>query len=66
MPKSNKTVKHDGRQFQQKVCTKFKIGNRKTGISASLMSSSDLQKVIEDSNRKKFHNKARQVLALRA
>ena len=66
MPKSNKVVKHDGRQFKQKVATKFKIGNRKTGTAANLMSTSQLQAVLEDTNRKKFHNKARQVLANRA
>jgi len=66
MPKSNKVVKHDGRQFKQKVATKFKIGNRKTGTCANLMSKADLEKVLEDNGRKKFHNKARQVLAKRA
>ena len=65
MPKSNKVVKHDGRQFKQRVATKFKIGNRKTGTSANLMSTADLEKVLEDKNKKKFHNKVRAVLAKR-
>ena len=66
MPKSNKVIKKDGRHFTQKVATKFKIGNRKTGTAANLMSTAQLEAVLEDSNRKKYHNKARQVLATRA
>ena len=66
MPKSNKIVKRDGRQYKEKASTKFKIGNRKTGTSANLMSVAALEAVLKDSNRKKFHGKARQVLAMRA
>lgn len=66
MPKSRKVVKHDGRIFRMKVSTKFLIGNRKTGVSANLMSNSALEAVMVDKNKTKFHNKARQVLATRA
>jgi len=66
MPKSRKVTKKDGVIHKQDVATKFKIGNRKTGTAAHLMSTAQLEAVIEDDNRKKFHNKARQVLAKRA
>ncbi len=66
MPKSRKVTKKDGIVHRQDVATKFRIGNRKTGICANLMSNADLEKVLVDKNRKKFHNKARQVLATRA
>ena len=66
MPKSRKVTKKDGIVHKQNVATKFLIGNRKTGMSANLMSNSALEAVIADKNRKKFHNKARQVLAIRA
>ena len=65
MPKSRKSDKRDGRVFKSNVPTKFKIGNRKTGKSAMLMSVKELEAVLEDSNKKKFHNKARAALALR-
>lgn len=66
MPKSRKVTKKDGIIHKQNVATKLLIGNRKTGRSANLMSKAELEAVISDKNRKKFHNKARQVLAKRA
>ncbi len=66
MPKSNRIVKIENRLIKIITPTKFKIGNRKTGKSANLMSNSALKSVLEDATRSKWHNNARAVLTLRA
>lgn len=67
MPKTNKVVKIDNRRIKVKAsAVKFRIGNRKGGVSGMLMSNSALEAVIADSSRSKWHTNAQAVLALRA
>lgn len=66
MPKSVRKVKNrDGYWERIKVATKHRIGTRKNGKSANLMSCEELDKVLLDKNLAKYHNKARAVLANR-
>lgn len=65
MPKSVKKVKV-GQEWQRvTVATKHRIGTRKGGKSANLMSSQELYDVIDNKNMAKHHNKARAVLVNR-
>jgi len=65
MPKSTKVTKHDGAIHRQKVSMKLRIGTRKSGKSAVAMSTEELQAVLESSDKRKWHTKARTVLATR-
>jgi hypothetical protein len=65
MPKSVKKVKDGNIWRREVVATKFRIGTRKSGKSAHLMSNEDLEAVLADKNKSKWHNSARAVLALR-
>ena len=65
MPKNRKVVKHDGVSTIQNVASKLMIGTRKSGTSASLMSTERLLKVLEDNNLKRYWNNARTVLMKR-
>ncbi len=62
MPKANKVEKRDGRTFKVKVCTKLRIGTRKAGKSALLMTKDELLKVLEDKGKKRYHAKAKAAL----
>ncbi len=62
MPKNRKRTKIDNRFVISKNPTKLKIGTRKSGSSANLMSSAALLGVLEDSSKTKWHNSARSVL----
>ena len=59
MPKKrdNKTKRHTVR--------KFRIGNAKGGRSAHSMSNEELLNILDDSNKKRYRNNAKRVLALR-
>ena len=66
MPKQKKTWKDaSGAIHKQKVCTKFRIGTRKSGKSALLMSDEELLAVLDDKNKKRYHAKALTVLGKR-
>ena len=65
MPKNNKTTKHDGRLFKQRVPATLRIGTRKGGTSAHRMSNEALRDVLVNKAQSKGHANARTVLALR-
>ena len=58
-------MKKDGKVFKLKTPSKFRIGNRKSTASALRMTNDELHAVLADSNKKRDHNKARAVLAMR-
>ena len=64
MPKSIRKIKKDGYWTKVVVPTKFRIGTRKGGKSANLMSDAALIAVIATNS--KDSNKARTVLANRS
>ncbi len=65
MPKNRKRIKIDNRFVISKNPTKHRIGTRKSGSSANLMSSAALLAVLEDKNKTKWHQHARHVLSSR-
>ena len=65
MPKSVRKVKKDGYWTKVIVPTKFRIGTRKAGTSANLMSTEKLEQVLTDNSLSKYHDNARVVLANR-
>ncbi len=65
MPKDIIRTKKDNQVFHTKPPRKFKIGGRKGGKSANIMSSADLIAVLENSGKSRYHPNARAVLALR-
>jgi len=65
MPKHRKVVKRDGQIFKFNTPNKFRIGTRKNGVSAHMMSSAALQEVIANKDKAKYHKNARTVLAIR-
>ena len=65
MPKNTKVTKIDGISHRQKVQSKLRIGTRKSGQSAITMSNAELQAVLESKDKRKWHHKARTVLAMR-
>ena len=65
MPKSKKTTKVDGRTIQHKNPMKLRIGTRKAGKSAITMTTAELQAVLENKDKRKWHNNARTVLQTR-
>jgi len=65
MPKNNKTSKHDGKLFKQKVQATLSIGTRKGGTSAHTMSTEALLDVLKNKSHSKSHTNARKVLTLR-
>ena len=64
MPKKKIHVKGSN-QPNKNVQRKFRIGNRKNGVSAIAMKTVDLQKVLSDVDKKKWYENAKAVLALR-
>ena len=66
MPKSRKVTKVDGRTVVTNAPTKLRIGSRKGGKSANLMSKDELEKVLADSGKKRYHDKARAALAAKS
>jgi len=65
MPKNNKTTKHDGRLFKQRVPATLRIGTRKGGTSAHRMTNEALLAVLTSKSQSKGHSNARTVLTLR-
>ena len=65
MPKSKKTIKIDGRTIHHKNPMKLRIGTRKTGKSALAMTNDELHAVLQSNDKRKWHNRARQVLQSR-
>lgn len=65
MPKTVKFVKDGTRRLRVVVATKFRIGTRSNGTSANLMSNTELNAVIADASKSKWHNSAKAVLANR-
>jgi len=55
MPKSTKVTKKDGAVHRQKVSMKLRIGTRKGGKSAVAMSNTELQAVLESTDKRKWH-----------
>ena len=62
MPKNRKTIKHDGVITKINVASKLRIGTRKSGTCASLMSTKRLNAVLEDKNLKSDWDNALTVL----
>jgi len=65
MPKNCKITKKDNVTYKQNVASKLRIGNRKTGVSAMLMSVAALKEVLSNTNKKRYHSKARNALHTR-
>ena len=65
MPKSRKKVKEGNRITTLVVPTKFRVGNRKSGVSAHSMSTAALVAALEDKNKSKYRNSINAVLATR-
>ncbi len=62
MPKNRNVVKKDGVVHKYKVASKMRIGTRKSGKSANLMSNEDLMSVLSSKDMARHHGKARTVL----
>ncbi len=65
MPKNRKIYKKENRTIVENVASKLRIGNRKTGVSAMLLSISALKEVLGNTDKKRYHSKARNALQLR-
>ncbi len=66
MPKNRRRTKmQNGVIKHERPRTKLRIGTRKTGKSALHMSSDDLKAVVNNIDMKRYHDKARMVLAKR-
>jgi len=65
MPKNRKRTKVDNRIVVTKIPAKHRIGTRKSGISANLMSNDALMDVITDPNKSKWYHIAQNILANR-
>ncbi len=65
MPKNRKIYKVDGVLHIENVASKLRIGNRKTGISAMLMSIGTLKDILSNKDKKRYHSKARNALHTR-
>lgn len=66
MPKNISRVKTaNGAVVMKRPCSKFRIGSRKGGKSALLMTSDELKDVLNDQSKKRYHAKAVAVLRMR-
>jgi len=65
MPKNNRLVKLDGLIKKFKVASKLRVGTRRSGKSANLMSNDKLLDVVTSSNHKKDIKNAKTVLTNR-
>lgn len=65
MPKRRNVVKINDRVNKLRVPMKFRIGTRKSGKSGFLMTNKELLDVLESKDKKRWHNNARSVLAIR-
>lgn len=63
MPKNRTRTKNEnGAWVVSRPCSKLRIGTRKSGKSALIMSNDELIAVLDDANKKRYHHKARTVL----
>lgn len=63
MPKNVSVSKtQSGRIIKSRPAHKMRIGTRSSGKSALVMSNKELIDVLDDKNKKRYHNKARKVL----
>jgi len=65
MPKGRKVIKNGNTIHRFNVRRKFRIGSRKTGTSALQMTTEALKTVLGRVDQKRYHAKARTVLAMR-
>ena len=65
MPKNRKVVKINNRVVKLKVPHKLRIGTRSAGKSAFLMTTAELKEVLENRDKKRWHQNARKVLNMR-
>lgn len=66
MPKNRtRTKTASGGIIHSRPCSKFRIGTRKSGKSALLMSTEDLQALLQDEGKRRYFAKAVAVLKLR-
>ena len=65
MPKNRTIEKRDGLIYKHNVASKLRIGDRKSGTAAHLMSDEALQAVLNSKDKKKDHANARTVLRAR-
>lgn len=64
MPKKKIHVKGSANP-NKNIQRKFRIGNRKNGVSAITMKTVDLVKILSDKDKSKWHHLAVQVLKIR-
>lgn len=65
MPKGRKVIKTANSIKKVNVKRKLRIGTRKNGVGANTMSNERLREVLEDTNKTRYHGKARTVLNAR-
>jgi len=65
MPKQRKVLKTGNTVNKFNVPSKLRIGTRKSGTSAFLMTTEALKDVLTKKDHGRYHNKARTVLAMR-
>ena len=65
MPKLRKRVKKGQVTKKSNVLRKHRIGNRKSGVAAEQMSTTDLIAVLANSSKRKYHKNAGIVLRTR-
>lgn len=65
MPKNRKVIKNGNTVTVLSVPSKLRIGTRKSGTSALLMTTEALKDVLTKKDNSRYHNKARTVLAMR-
>ncbi len=65
MPKHRVIVKKDGVVHKYNTPNKFRIGTRKNGVAAHMMSKDALLDILNRKDKAKFHTNARTVLAAR-
>lgn len=66
MPKQRKRIKKGQEVQKQNVLRKFRTGNRKCGVAAKQMSTTDLIAVLANENKTKYHKNAAIVLRTRS
>ena len=65
MPKARKTVKINNRVQKFNVQRKFRVGSRKSPVSALLMSNEGLKAALVDPNKRRYRNNIAAVLRMR-
>jgi RNA:NAD 2'-phosphotransferase (TPT1/KptA family) len=65
MPKGRRVEKRGNAIHKFNVQRKFRIGTRKAGRAAHSMTTEALKEILEKADQKRYHQKARTVLAMR-